>query len=257
MNVMYAGMTEGQWKTIHSLGIVSIILSVIGSTWIVYKTYQLHVNAKTVMPPIKYFPLLICIGDLTFGLMNIMDNITSIHTDYVATGAWCKFLGFGSVVGANYNACAVIATSIYIFNIIVREKTFDNKYFGFYLWKLHLVLFASSWGVGFIPFFYDGYGNAGAWCAARGQEGGIWVSYTLYQKEKMVQGQLSGKDKKNRKSERAIKRMNFFVLIYIVQWSPYFAYNSFVYATGIQNFEVTCLNVFVANFGGVFNAIAY
>ncbi|KAJ1562818.1 hypothetical protein HK405_007334 [Cladochytrium tenue] len=59
-----------------------------------------------------------------------------------------------------------------------------------------------------------------------------------------------------RKLRRAANRLPIFVLIFIIQWTPFAVYAFYVLA-GQTQFWVTLLVVFLSNSGGVWNAIAY
>ncbi|KAJ1562817.1 hypothetical protein HK405_007333 [Cladochytrium tenue] len=69
-------------------------------------------------------------------------------------------------------------------------------------------------------------------------------------------GGVSEADDLGRKLRRAANRLPVFVLIFVVQWTPFVVYAFYVLA-GQTQFWATLLVVALSNSGGVWNAIAY
>ncbi|KAI8815519.1 uncharacterized protein EV422DRAFT_373686 [Fimicolochytrium jonesii] len=159
--VLYSGFEKYKWLTIHIIALCVIFLSVSGSLYIVTTTIRKMRSQRTQLRTIEKFPMWISLTDCLFGVFHGTDHIISISRGYLATGAGCRMLGFGTVYAMNLPAFWVTAIAFYLWTAIVRGRYINV---GSRDWKLHGVCWGVPFVWGMIPFITNDYGQEPAWC---------------------------------------------------------------------------------------------
>lgn len=262
-NELYAGMPAENWYAIHGVALFVIFTSVIGSILIIYLTLKKMRKARLHL--LQKFPMYISFCDLLFGFFHGLDHISSMVEGRVAYGAYCKFLGFGTVFSMNIPSFCVSACSLCIYQTLVRKSKLD---FGPYDWQLLLACYALPFVIGLIPFQWDGYANEGAWCGLPyGRDllyfnslfifGALLLNMIIYSLTYISLKKMAGDKKKHREGvQEFAKQLPIFVAIFIVQWIPYAIYAiMFEVKTFIYQYNV--FTVIMVNSGGFLNALAY
>ncbi|MES1907479.1 MAG: hypothetical protein MHM6MM_000589 [Cercozoa sp. M6MM] len=267
----YAGLPKGSWLTIHSVALTVIILSMTGSSYIIFRTAKsvLASRAQSQFPVVGILPALLAVADFCFGLAHGLDHILSLSQGHVTTGDACIALAFVTNIFLVAPAFISGYIAFFIWSVVVREK---KPVVGAYYWRTLLWCFGGPLSLVLLQFIVGQLGPELTWCGSKTHTGNILfqtlemlanivISSVLYMSiqrklRKHLNEVLSGDSEDAQKLEQTIRRLPSFVLVYIIQFTPWVIYT---FASGGEGAPVGIIVVVVAivNGGGVANAFAY
>ncbi|MES1910144.1 MAG: hypothetical protein MHM6MM_002796 [Cercozoa sp. M6MM] len=267
----YAGLAKNDWLTIHSVALTVIICSMMGSSYIIFRTLKSvwSSRSRAQFPVVGVLPCFLAIADFCFGTIHGLDHILSLSQSHVTVGDAC--IAIGVITNIFIIAPAFISGYIafFIWSVVVKEKT---PTVGRYYWRTLLWCFGAPIALGLLQLAVGEIGQEKGWCGNRTYTGmllfqtvelliNIVVSSYLYwsiqrKLRKHLDEVLTGDTKEARKLQATIRRLPAFILVFIVQFTPWVVY-TFASSAGDAPVAVIVVVVAIVNGGGIANAFAF
>ncbi|KAJ3387704.1 hypothetical protein HDU84_000583 [Entophlyctis sp. JEL0112] len=293
---LYGGLPFNQWMSIHTCALIVIILSMCGSSNIIY--LSVVAARKRTLDMTQKFPLFISIADLLFGIFHGSDHVASLIQGRVTTGPTCVFLGFGTVYSMNISPFWISSCAAYVFYFVTKNRSIN---FGRGDWGLHLFNWGIPFAINIIALAQGKFGPEGAWC---GLPDSLWAFngliisiglgitavcyaliflkisriikasneaktseiglHSLTQKSTNITDRTKnnlilldcGVQPLESKLQQTAYNLPKYVVVFIIQWIPYATY-AILMNFGKEYFELDLFTVILVNSGGIWNAMVY
>ncbi|TPX62214.1 hypothetical protein SpCBS45565_g07051 [Spizellomyces sp. 'palustris'] len=160
------------WNITHISSLVSIFFSLIGEAYLFIhiRGYFLSrrrngqfMSPSRRPPAVVAFSASIAISDFLFSIHHGIDHLHSLITGYVADGAFCEWLGFGSLLGLDSTAVWSFMLALYMSCLVLFGIRLDDNQR-----KAWILMALIGWGVplvaGVIVLCLGFVDNAGMFC---------------------------------------------------------------------------------------------
>ncbi|KND02036.1 uncharacterized protein SPPG_02539 [Spizellomyces punctatus DAOM BR117] len=292
----FDGEVELVWNITHISSLVSIFLSLIGEVYlfihirryfIARRRNGRYTSPSRRPPAVVAFAAAIAISDFLFSVHHGIDHLHSLITGYVADGALCEWLGFGSLLGLDSTAVWSFMLALYMSCLVLFGIRLDDNER-----KAWTFMALIGWGVplvaGIIVLCLGFVDNAGMFCMVNQKvasvvlKPGLFLSVFFFialsyiaiavklSMHDRVQSSLSadvdqhiGSDpcRVARQQSKLQTKIGLhllrFTVVYVLQFLPVCV---IVFTTALGGTPSLTLNVFdkiLANGNGWMNAIAY
>ncbi|MES1911870.1 MAG: hypothetical protein MHM6MM_004234 [Cercozoa sp. M6MM] len=276
----YGGYTRAEWLWLHWISLAVIAASVAGACYIILRVLRAKKRAKEAKRPLPFvaeLPMYMSIADLLFAITHGSDRLASLSQGHVTQGGACVIMGAATNFAILCSPFWATGIAYYIWSLVVREKKIE---LGRGNWRMHAWGFGIPAFLGLMQILLKHAGPEATFCSCKGYtntflyqtvqlEVAILALTLLYSSTRRRINEylrsLNGNDRfvsYNRMNDRKIQRlrifarqMPFFVLVFVVQFTPMVVYA--ISGSPKPNFWLLLATSVIVNTGGVADALVY